>query len=119
LSQRVERLTEAFNPKPPPEYRCYFRWQGKELRDEDGTHLGWDNDFIESDEDMMRRYPELRGKTGKLVRMLHLRFDDRPYGEMLAAPETGVEINARVPQADAELSEAIVSIAYSDFPLFE
>jgi hypothetical protein len=82
LAQRIDRLA----PEDKPEYRVYIRWNHCRVQaDADGTptlpirriDLGEDvpcTFYHETDEDMMERHPELRGKDGKLVPGLRLHF---------------------------------------------
>jgi len=73
-------------PEEKAEYRVFIRWSHcKVAADSDGTptlpirHLDEGEEapwvfYRETDEDMMQRHPELRGKDGRLVPMLHLHF---------------------------------------------
>ena len=73
-------------PEKKVKYRVYIRWSHCRVQaDDDGTptlpirHIEEGEDvpstfYRESDEDMMQRHPELRGKDGKMVPMLTLYF---------------------------------------------
>jgi hypothetical protein len=82
----LEHRIDALLPEERPKYRVVMRWSHcKVAADPDGTptlpirHLDEGEQvpwtfYNESDEDLMRRHPELRGKDGKLVPMVTLRF---------------------------------------------
>jgi hypothetical protein len=99
----LEQRIEALLPAEKVEYRVYFRWMGaRVVADEDGTPSlpvrpivsldGIPGAFTdgkaydekgkecrwchhdETDEEMMARHPELRGKDGKMRRLINLTF---------------------------------------------
>jgi hypothetical protein len=99
LASRIDALV----PEKKIEYRIYVRWmEGKVVADEDGTPSlpirpivnldgipeyltdgkAYDENgkecrwcfYNETDEDMMKRHPELRGKDGKMRPIAKLHF---------------------------------------------